>query len=212
MNRKLLLFLSFALLANFTVFAEGEDDERRRRRSRRGKGTAQQWEVETNPLAYIWGDYNFNGKYLASENIAYIMHVSYTSFDFSGIGWNGFYIAPEARYYFEPKTQNDGWFGGAYLKYRTNGTTGEPYTAFSPDGDIVAYDLKSNALAVGFTFGRTWVTDFGMEFTLYGGSGYALIYDETESKPIEEDPTFEAISNVVSRIDFQGGVGIGYRF
>lgn len=216
--RKILLLLSITMFcSSITAFGgDDEDDRRRRRRRKSGKGSITM-EVATSPLGYIWGDFNVSGLAYFNEKVGGALHLSYRNFGLGEYKYTGFYAAPEARYYFSPKTKNDGFFAGAYLKYENTGTSGEAYATIDNNGDLVQYDKTVSQLDLGITYGYTWVTDFNMTFSIWAGTGYALVNNTKNSKEFEEnnDPfmaTFNDAVDKVSRLDYMGGLSIGYRF
>lgn len=125
------------------------------------------------------------------------------------ISYTGFYVAPEARLFFNPGERgNDGWYGMGYLKYRSAGTSGAPLTGVDLNGNSVNYDQHSNAMALGIGGGRLWSTRVGVNFSIWAGLGYYLFNARTYSVDIQ-DPTIE--TNLPA-IDFRWGVNVGYRF
>ncbi|NVK05706.1 MAG: DUF3575 domain-containing protein [Flavobacteriia bacterium] len=125
------------------------------------------------------------------------------------ISYTGFYIAPEARFYFDPsRSGNDGWYGMGYLKFRSAGTSGEPYLGQDVDGNTVSYDQSNNGLALGIGGGRMWTTRFGVTFGAWVGAGYYLFDVESTSVELQEQ---DIVSNLPS-LDFRFGVNVGYRF
>jgi hypothetical protein len=224
-NLSRLLLVLFAL-SMFDVYGGEDEDERRRRRRR----SSTKFEIGINPVAYIWGTYNVIAGLHLSEQSSIFLEIAYNRNSFpyrtvdsnnlpvsTDVVYNGFSVAPEYRYYFNPDDDNDKWFIGGYLNFRYSSTSGAPYAGIDQDENFVSYDLTNFAVAPGFTVGYEWVTKSGLTFTLWSGLGYALIYTETKDPDfVASDDPFFNIYNVAidtfNRLDFRGGFTIGYRF
>jgi hypothetical protein len=217
----------FGLADAYNGFGDDDDDKKRRRRKRRGATT----EIGINPFGYLFGNYNLLGGYNFSEQSAIYVELAYTrnKFPYTGLDTNtgfpvlkdvvfsGFSIAPEFRYYFSPDDANDRWFIGGYLKFRTSSTSGQPYMGFDKDDEPVFYDLKNVALIPGITFGYHLVTNSNLTFTFWTGGGYALLYNETKDPDFapSTSPGIGIVNEVFTtfnKLDFRGGITVGYRF
>lgn len=123
--------------------------------------------------------------------------------------FSGFYIAPEARAYFNSSSRgNDGLYAAGYLKFRNASTSGNALNGTDINGNAVEYDETNTGLSAGINFGRLWSTDIGVTFGAWAGIGYYLF--DIKSTTVElQDPDL-VIS--LPALDFRWGLNVGYRF
>jgi hypothetical protein len=178
---------------------------------------AQTHDVSLNIAPIIFSNYSVNYSFNFEEDMSAGAVIGYQNFKISDgttdYAFKGFYIAPEFRYYFNPDEGNDGFFAGAYLKYRNMGTSGSPYVGFLEDGTAVDYDQRNSGLALGIMTGKLWQTRIGLNFTFWSGIGYYL-FDKTKytnSYDPDKDPSFTTISTNLPSLDFRLGINVGYR-
>ncbi len=184
------------------------------------KTFAQTTDVSVNLLPMIFTNFSANISYNLNDNISVGGVIGYQNLKIETttlgvteeVGYGGFYIAPEMRYYFNPDNGNDGFFAGPYLKFRSMGSTGESYTATDVNGNIVNYDTKNTGLALGLILGRNWVTNSNIFFTTWSGIGYYLVNNEKNTKDFVPSPGFVEVDSNVPTLDFRLGLSVGYRF
>lgn len=179
---------------------------------RRGGGS---FDVQFNIAPVAFANYSFYAGYNFEKDMTVGTVLGYQNLSISSttsseeVSYSGFYIAPEFRFYFDPSREgNDGWYAGGYLKFRSYGTTGEPYGGIDPDGNFVEYDQSNNGLALGILSGRMWTTRFGLTFGTWAGLGYYLFDVESTSVELQE----QDITTTLPALDFRLGVNVGYRF
>jgi hypothetical protein len=178
---------------------------------------AQTHDVSLNIAPIIFSNYSVNYSFNFEEDMSVGAVIGYQNFKLTTgsteYAFKGIYIAPEFRYYFNPDEGNDGFFAGAYLKYRNLGTSGEPYIGQLEDGTVVDYDQKNNGLALGIMTGKLWQTRIGLNFTFWSGIGYYL-FDKTKytnSYNPDKDPSVISVSTNLPSLDFRLGINVGYR-
>jgi len=132
----------------------------------------------------------------------------------SKVSYEGFYLAPEFRYYTKPDLGSDRFFIGGYLKYRNVGTTGQPYLGNLSNGNTVFYDRNNSGLALGGMLGKLWQTKIGLNFSLWTGIGYYLFDTETYTNNYDpsKDPLGSSESINIPDLDVRVGLNFGYRF
>jgi hypothetical protein len=157
---------------------------------------------------------NFNENMSLGSVVGY-QNLEIKTTDMSGnsstVGYKGFYVAPEFRYYFNPGNGNEGFFAGAYMKFRSMGTTGNAYADLDKDGSIKNYDEKNTGLSAGVIAGRLWATPSGITFSTWFGLGYYLFDNTTYTNNFDPDPAFSLDTNLPT-LDFRLGLSVGYRF
>jgi hypothetical protein len=79
------------------------------------------------------------------------------------------------RYYFDAYEGGDGWFGTAYLKYRSL-LASEYWPTYDPtNGNLVLEDYTSGGIALGVTTGRKWILNDHIVLECYAGIGRYLV-------------------------------------
>lgn len=186
---------------------------------------AQTHDVSLNLAPIALSNYSANYLFNFADEMSVGSVIGYQNFEITGTGtgtgasstiaYKSFYIAPEFRYYFNPDEGNDGFFAGAYLKYRNAGTTGDVNIGELEDGTLVNYDEKNNGLALGIMTGRLWQTRIGLNFSIWSGFGYYLfdVTSYTNGYDPEKDPSVFGASATTNlpALDFRLGVNVGYR-
>ena len=117
------------------------------------------------------------------------------------------------RYYFDTYEGGDGWFGTAYLKYRSL-LASEYWPTFDANNNLVREDYTSGGIALGVTTGRKWILNDHIILESYAGIGRYLVnfggevpenYDNSGPLTVEDGaldfPT-----------DIRLGFIVGYRF
>ena len=118
------------------------------------------------------------------------------------------------RYYFDAYEGGDGWFGTAYLKYRS--LKSENYwPATDANGNYVEEDYTSGGIAFGVTTGRKWILNDNWVLETYGGIGRYLVNFGGE-RPDNFDDSWAVIGFNEGGLDFPTdirlGFVVGYRF
>jgi hypothetical protein len=181
------------------------------------KTNAQTHDVSLNIAPIFLGNYSGNYSFNFEEEMSAGMVVGYQNLKLddgvTSYSYKGFYLAPEFRFYFNPNEGNDGFFAGAYLKYRNMGTSGEPYVGSLANGNVVGYDQKNNGLALGILTGKLWQSRKGFNFSVWTGIGYYLFDKTTYTNDYnpDEDPTMVTIKDNLPSLDFRFGLSVGYR-
>jgi hypothetical protein len=184
------------------------------------KTFAQTIDFSINLAPMVFTNFSGNLSYNLEDNMSVGTVIGYQNLKITAtsgttteeVGYGGFYIAPEFRYFFNPDRGNDGFFAGPYLKFRSMGSSGEAYAALDANGDVVNYDTKNTGLALGIVLGKTWITNSNIFFTTWTGLGYYLFNKTTNSKDFEKDPLTTEITSSVPTLDFRLGLSVGYRF
>jgi hypothetical protein len=181
---------------------------------------AQTSDISFNLAPVLFSNYSLNYSFNFADNMSVGTVVGYQNLKVTAtstggasesIGYGGFYIAPEFRYYFNPtRNDNDGFYLGGYTKFRRMGSTGDSYESIDINGDVKKYDQKNTGLSAGLLFGRQWVTDFGLFFNTWSGIGYFL-YDKTTYTNNYAPDNSVVITTSLPSLDFRLGVNIGYR-
>jgi hypothetical protein len=179
------------------------------------KVSAQTHDASVNLAPMPFGNYSGNYSFNFKEDMSAGIVLGHQNLEISSgedkVGFKGFYIAPEYRYFFNPGKGNDGAFVGGYLKYRSMRTTGDANTGMDKSGRLVEYDEKNNGVSAGVLLGNTWVSKKGIMFSLWGGMGYYLFNKVSYTNNYDPDPGLDLKTNLPS-FDFRFGLSLGYRF
>jgi hypothetical protein len=184
------------------------------------KANAQTHDISLNLAPIAFSNYSLAYYYNLDDNMSVgsvigyqNLKISSTDFNWNSedIGYKGFYIAPEFRYYFNPDEGNDGYFAGVYTKFRSIGTTGDAYSYIDDNGDIKGYDEKNTGLSLGITTGRLWATRVGLTFSTWMGIGYFLFDKTTYTNDYDPSKELFTVDTNLPTLDFRVGITVGYR-
>lgn len=183
------------------------------------KANAQTHDVTLNLAPMAFGNYSGNYSFNFNENMSAGSVFGFQNLEIGSgedkVGFKGFYIAPEYRYYFNPARKgNDGFFAGGYMKYRNMWTTGGANTIETYDGNTtttISYDEKHRGLAMGVLAGNVWVAKSGFLFSTWLGLGYYLFDKTTYTNGYKPDASTSIETNL-PKLDFRLGLSVGYRF
>jgi hypothetical protein len=78
------------------------------------------------------------------------------------------------RYYFDAYEGGDGWFGTAYLKYRSLKSENW-WPVYDANGNYTPEDYNSGGIALGVTTGRKWILNDHWVLESYAGIGRYLV-------------------------------------
>jgi hypothetical protein len=177
------------------------------------QANAQTHDVSINLAPMAFGNYSGNYSFNFNENMSAGSVFGYQNLEVGSgedkVGFKGFYVAPEYRYYFNPEKDNDGFFAGGYLKYRNMGTTGGANRIENWDGTTFSYDEKNSGLALGVITGKVWIARNGITFSTWAGLGYYLFNETTYTNGYKPD---ESLETNLPALDFRLGLSVGYRF
>jgi hypothetical protein len=181
-----------------------------------GRASAQSHDASFNLAPMVFSNYSINYSLNMNDNVSLgtvlgYQNIEVTSTDDEKIGYKGFYIAPECRYYFNPDRRgNTGFFAGGYMKYRNMRTTGNVNSGFDVSGRLIDYDMKNSGLAIGGMIGKMWVANIGVIFSVWGGLGYYVYNSTTYTNGFTPRANEDAPS--LPPLDFRFGLSVGYRF
>lgn len=152
--------------------------------------------------------YNINDELSTGGTVGYQNLKLGDDFQYSGI-----YIAPEARFFFNPNYENDGVFIGGYLKFRNFKSTGGTTTIIDDNGNFetINYDIVNTGFGAGVTTGWQFVHDSGFLFAVWSGVGAYFVNSYKYSDDRIDDDLFGDSGNLPG-IDFRLGVSVGWRF
>ena len=159
------------------------------------------------------GSYGALYEYGINDDMGINTRIAYYSTDNDNT-YSTLTFTADFRYYFDAYEGGDGWFGTAYLKYRS--LKSENYwgtTAFDNSGNRVYEDYTSGGIALGVTTGRKWIVNDNWILECYGGIGRYLINFGGE-QPDDYDPgLFEVEDGALDfPLDIRLGFIVGYRF
>lgn len=135
--------------------------------------------------------------------------------DFDDLNWRGIYIAPEIRFYTWPDYDNDGFYWGAYMKYKSYESNSEnTYYYFDNLGNDyeIKYTTNFNALSLGMVTGFQYYNRSGLLVNFFIGLGGNVIsnFSPNDSRVPDEDIYID--TTILERIDFRLGISLGWRF
>ena len=159
------------------------------------------------------GSYGALYEYGINDDMGINTRIAYFSTDNDNT-YSTLTFTADFRYYFDAYEGGDGWFGTAYLKYRS--LKSENYwgtTAFDNSGNRVYEDYTSGGIALGVTTGRKWIVNDNWILEFYGGIGRYLVNFGGE-QPDDYDPgLFEVEDGALDfPTDIRLGFVVGYRF
>ena len=152
-------------------------------------------------------------EYGINDDMGINTRIAYYSTD-NDDSYNTLTFTADFRYYFDAYEGGDGWFGTAYLKYRS--LTSENYwPAIDANGNYVAEDYNSGGIALGVTTGRKWILNDHWVLESYAGIGRYLVNFGGE-RPDNFDDSWAVIGFNEGGLDFPTdirlGFIVGYRF
>ena len=174
---------------------------------------AQYHEAKLDVVGAGIGSFGALYEYGINDDVGINTHIAYISTD-NNNAHNRLTFTADFRYYFDAFEGGDGWFGSAYLKYRSL-LASEYWPTYDPmNGNLVLEDYTSGGIALGVTTGRKWVLNDHLVLESYAGIGRYLVnfggevpenFDNTGLIIIQEGaldfPT-----------DIRVGFIVGYRF
>jgi hypothetical protein len=142
-----------------------------------------QQEITLNFSNVLFFETNVNYEYLLNENMGVMLNTGYV-YGLPDVAEPNkfFYIGSEFRYYAVPKSEGDGFFVGAYTRYKNGFYPAGQTERGRPIGMPNQYlTLTQNAtvnhekLALGITFGSKWKSESGFVYGFCLGFGRNLI-------------------------------------
>ncbi len=188
MKKKIFSTLVFALVFGSTIFA--------------------QVEVKLNPIGLLWGGVTASGEVILSENMGAeltlgLANTNLTIFTGDNTKTTGFKGTGAFKYYFSPIDGGDGFYAGAYVKYRL--LSGKYDSSFTNQSESIDW----NKLAVGLLTGYKWVADSGLLFEISGGFGRTFVNNISTT---EDDESYDFSDIPFFNFDLVGRFAVGYRF
>jgi hypothetical protein len=170
---------------------------------------AQYHEVKLDAGGLVVGSYGFGYEYGINDDMGVNFRVGFFDseswLDFDDNSYGAFSLLGEYRYYLDYDEGADGYFVGAYLKYR-NVNAENYYSEYDPNtGDYLYADYKSSDLGIGFSLGWKTVTYRGFLVETYGGIGRYIIQNENIPDGYEE---YDGLS---IPLDVRIGIVLGWR-
>ena len=117
------------------------------------------------------------------------------------------------RYYFDAYEGGDGWFGTAYLKYRSL-SADEYWPVYDANGNYTPEDYTSGGIALGVTTGRKWILNDHWVLESYAGVGrYLVNFGGEVPENYDNSGLFTVVDGALDfPTDIRLGFIVGYSF
>lgn len=170
------------------------------------------YDVQANLLGAFNGNYSMYLGWNFANNSSFGVNGGYLSQsgEFDRLR-EGFYVAPEYRYFFGSKdTRNRGFFIGPYVKYSQGFDNNRLHAEETPtDTIIIPYNMNYQRLSVGANVGLVNIPKGRFIFSVWAGFGAHVWREEDFSIDTE---TYTLEEEFQDRFDARLEVGVGYRF
>lgn len=188
---------------------------------------SQHFDVNLNVLNFVFSKYELGAEYGFNDKIAVGINVNTTSKNMTEAGgkeYSEFNIIPTFKYFLTPEKGADGFYLGAFARYRSSASNKNDFFAYDANSIIVIEqtNVTSSAMGLGALTGYKWVAGNGFIVEAEFGVGKLLSNsisisnskadDETKNLTTDWDKNdyLPVLGNKIP-VDLRLGLKIGYR-
>ena len=155
---------------------------------------AQHFDINLNVLNFAFSKYELGAEYGFNDKVAVGLNINTASKNMTEAGgekYSEFNIIPTFKYFSNPEKGDDGFYLGAFARYRSSASNDNKFSTLDNNSIpvIEKTDVKSSAIGLGALTGYKWVASNGFIVEAEIGVGKLLSNSITISNSKADDET-----------------------